>query len=136
MISNRLKNVFALSVPVFIAHGIEEFLTGFYNLDAWDLAIFAPIANLSTHAAMFLTFQIMLWLLLIVAFLLLLGERWQLRMLAVLGLVYIFEFHHLVKALLVGGYYPGLITALAFPIIAYFFWQEWFRTLKSHKTYA
>ena len=31
MISTRLKNIFALSIPVFIAHGPEEYFTGFYN---------------------------------------------------------------------------------------------------------
>src|SRR3989344_5164662 len=125
MISTKLKTIFGLSIPLFIAHGIEEFLTGFYNLDAWDQAIFAPLASLSVHGAMFLTFQIMFWLLLIISFLLLRGERVQFYLLALLGVIYIFELHHIVKAILAGGYYPGLITSLAFPVVAVFFWKEW-----------
>lgn len=134
MISARLKNIFALSIPLFIAHGIEEFATHFYDTDAWDQAIFGNLfGNLSTHGATFVTFQIMLWLLLIISFLLLLGEKWQFRILAIAGAVYIYELHHIIKAVSVGGYYSGLITALAFPIVAYFFWREWFGSLRSQK---
>lgn len=125
MITTRLKTIFALSIPLFIAHGVEEFITGFYNVDAWDQAIFSPIASLSVHGAMFATFQIMLWLLLIVSLLLLINERTRLYMLGIVGLIYLFELHHVVKAITVGGYYPGLLTAVFFPIFAYFFWKEW-----------
>lgn len=134
MVSTRLKNIFALSIPLFIAHGIEEFATHFYDTDAWDQAIFGNLfGNLSTHGATFITFQIMLWLLLIISFLLLLGEKWQFRILAIAGVIYIYELHHIIKAVSVGGYYPGLVTALVFPVIAYFFWMEWFRSLKAQK---
>jgi len=103
-------------------------------MDAWDQAIFGNLfSGLSTHGATFITFQIMLWLLLIISLLLLLGERWQFRVLAIAGVIYLYELHHVIKAASVGGYYPGLITSLAFPIIAYFFWREWFAGLKSQK---
>ncbi len=134
MITPRIKLFFGLSIPLFIAHGVEEFATRFYDTDAWGQAIFGDLfSNLSTPGATFVTFQIMLWLLLIVSALLLTGEKWRFRMLAVVGLVYIFELHHIIKAVMLSGYYPGLITSLGFPIIAYFFWREWFRALKSQK---
>lgn len=128
MISSRLKTIFALSIPVFIAHGIEEYFTGFYNLDHWDEWIFGLLPFTSIHEAMFATFQVMFWLLLIVSLLLLLSEKMRFHMLAFVGVIYIFELHHPIKALLAGGYYPGLITSLAFPIIAFLFWKEWLRT--------
>lgn len=127
MISTKLKTIFALSIPLFIAHGIEEILTGFYQVDAWDQALFAPLASLSVHGAMFVTFQFMLWLLLAVGLLMLQSERMRLYVLGVAGVVYLFELHHIVKAILAGGYYPGLITALLFPPLAYLFWKEWVR---------
>lgn len=134
MISKKLKTIFLLSIPVFVAHGIEEFATHFYDTDAWDQAIFGTLfGNLSIHGATFVTFQIMLWLLLIVSSLLLAGEKWQFRMLAIAGLVYVFELHHIIKAVSVGGYYPGLVTALVFPVIAILFWREWLRIYKSNK---
>ena len=40
------------------------------------------------------------------------------------GIIFIYELHHLYKAVLTGGYYPGLITALLFPVIGYFYWRE------------
>ncbi|NBV76566.1 HXXEE domain-containing protein [bacterium] len=127
MISKKIKYIFALSIPFFIAHGIEEIFTGFYEMDAWDAYLFQPFAQLSLHGVMFVTFQLMFWLLLLVSLVLLLGERWRFYLLGVIGVVYIFELHHIVKAVLAGGYYPGLITSLAFPVIAYFFWKEWGR---------
>ena len=33
MISQRLKTIFAVSIPFFIAHGLEEIFNGFYNID-------------------------------------------------------------------------------------------------------
>ena len=130
MITTRLKVLFALSIPLFIVHGIEEILTGFYAVDAWDQFLFTPFAALSMHGVMFVTFQLMLWLLLIVSFALLSGEKWRFRMLAVIGVVYVFELHHIAKAILAGGYYPGLITSLFFPVLAYFFWKEWMQNYK------
>ena len=130
MITQKLKTIFGLSVPLFVAHGIEEILTGFYNLDAWDEWIFWLLPFTSIHQAMFVTFQVMLWTLLFVSFVMLLSERWRFRMTALVGVIYVFELHHLIKAILAGGYYPGLITSLAFPVIAFFFWKEWLRINK------
>ena len=127
MISNKLKIIFGLSIPLFIIHGTEEFVTHFYDIDTHDQAIFGLLSGLSTHGATFVTFQIMFWLLLVISFLLIFGQRWQLNILAIIGVVYIYELHHVYKAILVGGYYPGLVTSLLFPIFAYFFWKEWIR---------
>lgn len=127
MITSRLKYIFAFSIPVFIMHGIEEYLTGFYELDQWDEWIFGLLPFTSIHQAMFATFQVMLWILLIVSLLLLVSERVRFYTLALMGLIYLFEFHHPIKALLEGGYYPGLITSILFPVLAFLFWKEWLR---------
>lgn len=131
MITKRLKLIFGLSIPLFVAHGVEEIMTGFYNLDQWDEWIFGLLPLTSVHEAMFVTFQVMLWLLLLVSFVLLLGERWRFRTLALIGVIYVFELHHVIKAVSAGGYYPGLITALLFPIFAYFFWSEWLKVWRA-----
>ncbi len=133
MMSNKLKLIFGISIPIFIAHGVEEIFTGFYVVDAWDAYLFQPFAQLSMHGVMFVTFQLMFWLLLLVSLVLLLDEKWRFRMLAIIGVVYVFELHHIVKAVFAGGYYPGLITSLAFPIIAYFFWMEWLKNYRPIK---
>jgi len=130
MITNKIKIIFGLSIPLFILHGIEEFTTHFYDIDIHSGAVFGYLSGLSNHGATFVTFQVMLWLLLVISFLLLLGEKWRLNVLALAGLVYVYELHHIYKAVMVGEYYPGLYTALLFPVIAIFFWKEWFKTKK------
>ena len=124
MISEKLKKIFLISIPVFIAHGTEEYIMGLYKIDSHVHFMFGYFENLPSMQAVFLLFQIMLWLTLIISYILISGEKWQLRMMVIPGLVYIYELHHIYKAVLVGGYYPGLITALLFPIIGFFFWKE------------
>jgi len=131
MISNRLKIIFALSIPIFIAHGLEEYFTGFFNADNIFRFVFSPFETMPVLQASFLLFQIMLWLLLIISLLLITSEKWQFRLMIIPGLIYIFELHHLWKALISWGYYPGLITALFFPIIAFLFWKELSRRYKT-----
>jgi hypothetical protein len=114
---------------LFIAHGAEELMTGFYNMDSHVKFMFGFVESLTPLHAAFLVFQIMLWLMLIVSYLLLRGEKWQLRLMAIPGLVMVYELHHIYKAIVVGGYYPGLITALFFPIIGLFFWKEYLNSL-------
>lgn len=121
--SNRLKNLFLLSILLFIAHGIEELITGFDRIDSQvQLLIIRP----------FLTFQIIIWLFLIIAYLILLGPKWQLRLMVIPGLIMIYELYHIYKALIVGGYYPGSITGLLFPVLAFFFWKELLKDYKTH----
>ncbi len=130
MITKRLKIIFALSIPLFVLHGIEEFTTHFYDIDIHSQKIFGVLSGLSNHGATFVTFQVMLLLLLLISFLLILGEKWRFNTLAIIGAIYIYELHHIYKAIMVGGYYPGLYTALLFPVLAFFFWKEWLRAKK------
>lgn len=127
MITNTLQRIFALSIPVFILHGIEEFVTHFYDIDSHDQAIFGLLSSLSTHGATFVVFQIMFWLLLIIALLLLMGKKYQFYTFSIIGIVYLYESHHILKAISAGGYYPGLYTSLAFPVLAFFFWSQWLK---------
>ncbi|KKU50496.1 MAG: hypothetical protein UX71_C0001G0151 [Parcubacteria group bacterium GW2011_GWA1_47_10] len=131
MISHKLKNIFIFSIPVFIAHGLEEYFTGLYNND-WSIQFISGfLESMSTPQAIFLVFQIMLWLALVVFALLIISEKWRLRLMVIPGLVYIFELYHILKSVSVAGYYPGLITSLLFPVIAVFFWVELIRNYKN-----
>ena len=95
MISKKLKAIFAISIPVFIAHGLEEYFTGFYNIDGISRFVFSPFETMTIPQATFLLFQIMIWFVLIGSFLLITNEKWQLRFMIVPGLIYIFELHHI-----------------------------------------
>ena len=130
MISQKLKIIFLVSIPVFVAHGLEEIFTGLYNVDSHVAFMFGGLAKLPTMEALFILSQIMIWLVLVVSFLLLLGPKWQLRRMIILGLVYIYELHHFWKAFEAWGYYPGLITAIAFAVIGFFFWKELIKNYK------
>lgn len=124
MITQRLKNIFGLSIPLFIAHGLEEYWTGLYSVDSHVKFMFGFAQNMSSLQATFLIFQIMLWLTLIVSYVLMSSNKWAWRLMFIPGIVFIYELHHFYKAFMVGGYYPGLITALLFPVIGYMYWRE------------
>lgn len=130
MITQKLKYIFLISVVLWIAHGMEELATGFYNVDSQVRFMFGFTEKLTPLHSAFLVFQIMLWLTLVVSFLLILGPKWQVRLMAVPGLILVYELYHLYKALMIGGYYPGLITAFLFPIVAFFFWKELIKNYK------
>ena len=123
----KLQKLFLVSIPLFIAHGLEEIFTGFYYIDSQVEFWLGNLNVLPTPQATFILFQIIIWLVLIIGYMLLLGPKWQLRMMFVLGIVFIYELHHLYKAIAVGGYYPGLITALPIYIAGFFFWKELIR---------
>ena len=132
--TKKLQKLFLFSIPLFIAHGLEEILTGFYNIDSQVAFWFGNLAKLPNTRALFLLFQIMFWLMLIIGYLLLLGPKWQLRLMFIPGIAFVYELHHLYKALGAGGYYSGIITAIPLYIIGFFFWKEFiqsWRTVRS-----
>src|SRR3989344_4072851 len=66
MISQKLKTIFYISIPVFIAHGLEEIFNGFYNVDWFFKLTFRFLETMSIPQATFIVFQIMIWLAFIV----------------------------------------------------------------------
>jgi len=133
MLSKRIQNLFLLSIVLFIAHGIEEYFTGFYNVDTFFKFVFQFFETMSVFQATFLLFQIMVWILLIVSYLLIFKKDWILVLLTILGLVFIFELHHLIKAVMLWEYYPGSIVAIFFPILGFFYWKELIRLYKTKR---
>ena len=129
--TRKLQNLFLLSIPLFIIHGLEEIFTSFYKIDSQVELWFGGLNSLPTPQATFILFQIMLWLILIIGYLLLLGPKWQFRLMFIPAIVFVYELHHLYKALEVGGYYPGIATAITLYVAGYFFWKELFINLKS-----
>src|SRR3989344_1708711 len=101
MISQRLVTLFGLSIPLFIVHGLEEYFNNFYNIDPHSEFIFGFFKNMSNFQSSFLLFQIMLWFLFLIAFLLL-KQKWTLGLMTIIGLVYLYEFHHFIQAVGVG----------------------------------
>ncbi|GEM_PF-1630171 len=129
MVSKRLKFLLGLSLLLITTHGIEEVLTGFLYKDSF-ISFFSELA--ATKGELFYwSFHSMWWLMLIVVYLLILGGRWALIPLSLFGIVFFFEAHHLIKAILAGGYYPGSISAFFYPILGVFYWKEIIKSWKN-----
>lgn len=124
MISKKLNLLLLLSIPIYFFHGMEEYFNGFYQTDSVSRFFFQPFQSMNSLQATFLLFQIMILVILIISFLLLQGKKYVLYMVTIFGLFFIFEFHHLYKAITQTEYYPGLITALIIYILGFFYWKE------------
>lgn len=122
MTTKKLKSIFGFSILLFIAHGLEEYFNNFYSIDPQVAFMFKPFLSLASYQTSFLIFQILLWALLVIIFF---SIKTLPRWIAIIfGIIYVYETYHIIKAIEVGGYYPGLITALAFPVIAFLYWRQ------------
>lgn len=125
MVSKKLVNIIGFSIPLFVAHGLEEYYAGFYIADPLFKFVLLFFKEMGFAQALFLELQIMLWITFLVLFLLLKNKKLLLLVLLNLfGAIFIIETHHLIHALLIGNYYPGLITSLPLLILGYIYWKE------------
>ncbi len=122
--SQKLKTIFIISIPFFIAHGLEEFFNNFYNIDWSTKLVFGFLDGMSVPQATFLVFQIMLWSALVVFAFLVANEKWRLRLMLLPGIIFIVELHHLWAVIEYRSYYPGIITAIPLLILGFLFWKE------------
>lgn len=126
MVSNRIKSLLLLSIPIFVAHEIEEWVFEFWNMDNTTLAVAKYFDNIPQ--SVFIVWNFAFLLSLIFVALLVRGGKWTWFMLCIPGLIFIYELNHVIKAISVGGYYPGLYTSLIFPVIGFLYWKELFRS--------
>ncbi len=129
-LSKRLEKYFIIFVLLQIAHGLEEYFTGFYDKNPISKFIFQYFETMSTYQQTFLLFQIMIWVLLIISFLLIFESKWDIYLLIIPALIMIFELHHVIEAIMIRGYYPGLITSLPFPVLGFLWGKELLRLKK------
>lgn len=122
MTSKRLENLFLISLLLIYAHGLEENLTGFPYIDSF-MVIGAQYFG-TTPEIFYWASHFIWWLSVPLLFLLFRKTRILLFLLTLFSLVFVTEIHHTIKAILAKSYYPGLITALFYPIMGYFFWDE------------
>ena len=128
MIPEKLKTIFFISIPVFIAHGLEEYFTGFYKIDLSYRYLFGCISDLPV---VFLIYQILLWLLLIIVYCLL-GKSWIKWILILVGITYVGELQHLIMTIILKQYYPGAITSIAISIIGCIFLKELLKNFRQN----
>jgi hypothetical protein len=127
MASRQLKWIFGISIPIFMAHGLEEWATCFYGVDSHYKWLFSPFDGMPANKATFLLFNLMAWLWLWTGLLLSLSPKWQLPLAILPGILYLFELHHFLDLYQHRRYTPGLVTSAAFPFLAFLFWRQWMR---------
>jgi hypothetical protein len=130
MVSKRLTTLFVLALGLIYLHGVEEVLTGFPRVDSF-MKFGASFFNTSSENFYWISHIFLWWLPIPVIFLILRRRTIILPLLALFGLVFVFELHHLVKAALAQSYYPGMITAFFYPILGVFFYKELLRSRKA-----
>lgn len=129
--SNKLKKLFLLSLILIYAHGIEEIINGFQHLDSF--MVYGANLFSTTPEIFYWVSHLIWWISLPILFLLLSKKRLGLILLTLYGLVFFVELHHPIKGLLVKGYYPGMITALIYPVFGFFYWKQVIRDWRSEK---
>mgnify|MGYP001597440980 CR=1 FL=1 len=122
MITPRLKIIFAASLFVIYLHGVEEVIGGFQHVDSF-MAFGASLLNTSVEI-FYWTSHIVWWLAVPLLYFIFRNSAYLFLLLSLYGLVFVVELHHVAKAMQIGSYYPGAITAIFYPIIGFFFWRE------------
>ena len=127
--SKRLQFLFLFSIPLFTLHGMEEIYSGFYTIDSHVEFVFGWLEPTISLQTSFLIFQLVFWISLVLSYFFLLKTRWSLWLAVFVGLIFIYELHHAYKALVIGAYYPGLLTAFFLYILGFFYWKaliQWY----------
>jgi len=130
--SNKLKILFYISIPLFIAHGLEEIFNNFSNIDWSTKLVFGFLSEMSVPQATFIVFQVMIWLAFIIFAFLIASEKWRLRLMFLPGIIFIVELHHPWSVIESWGYYPGAITAIPLLILGFLFWKELIKNLRQN----
>lgn len=122
MASDKLKQIFLLSLLLVYAHGVEEIMSGFQYSDLF--MVYGANLFSTTTEVFYWTSHLIWWISLPVLFLLLRKSRSGLSLMSLYGLVFFIELHHPIKGLLIGSYYPGMVTALFYPVFGFFYWKQ------------
>lgn len=113
---NQLKIWYLGFLILFVVHGIEEYVTGFHTIDPTLQAL-----SLRTGLNVLTIF---LFIQIIVLLILLWLIRYQKMLLAFILLLSFLELEHVFRGVIQNKYYPGMLTALGFPIITFFYLKE------------
>lgn len=122
MASNKLKHIFLLSLLLIYAHGIEEVINGFQYSDSF--IVYGSNLFNTTPEIFYWISHLVWWVSLPILFLLFRKSRLGLTLMTLYGLVFFIELHHPIKGFLAGSYYPGMVTALFYPVFGFFYWKQ------------
>lgn len=131
--SPRLVGWFGIAIVVMAIHKVEcwyarEWLVS--PLFAWVTHVAEARGSSiddTVGAALFVSFVTWLFVGLAMVWLTLRGGRGPLIALALWGMTFLLEWHHVLRAIAAWDYYPGLYTAVVYLAIGPFYWREWAR---------
>ncbi|HBQ51305.1 TPA: hypothetical protein DD690_04990 [Candidatus Daviesbacteria bacterium] len=129
MASNKLNSLFLISLLLIYLHGFEEIIGGFPSSDSF--IIYGGRYFGTTPENFYWIFHTIYWLLLPILFILFHIKRIGLFLMTLFSFVFIFESHHILKAIIINDYYPGVITAIFYPIIGFFFLRQLIKDWKN-----
>lgn len=125
MVTKRLKYIILIALGLIYAHGLEEIITGFYLSDS-TMELLGSYFNLSTQSFYWVSHAVWWIGLAILSFVVLIKGK-LLWLLSLFGIVFFIELHHIGKAIFTGNYYPGMLTAILYPLLGIFYWKELIR---------
>jgi hypothetical protein len=128
-----LKTIMAAAIVLFVVHAVEEFVTGFPDADRSFLWIAELFEGLTLPQSVFILYEICLITLLIAVFAVAFFRVPLKVFFVLLGIVMLLESVHIIAALVMKGYYPGLITALFFPVLSVLYWIRLLRDLRAER---
>lgn len=117
-----LKLIIAAAIGLFVLHGVEEYATGFPTTDKSFLWIVNLFQGANHEQSLFIMYQIGLMTVLTVTYAVVFFRIPKLVLLVLLGLILILESSHILVALMINRYYPGLYTSLLFPVLSVLYW--------------
>lgn len=135
MPSKKIKKLFLWSLLLVYLHGIEELVRGFQDIDIFMISL-GKLVGL-TSAQFYWAFHTLWWVSLPTLYILFKDSKKGIIAFRLYSFAFIIELHHLIKAILLNNYYPGLATSLLYIILGVFYWkQTYLDSKKDNKTDA
>lgn len=133
--SERMKTCFMVAAVIMLLHKVECWVT-----EEWAVSPFFQAMMHSSYwegkppeavlgEAMFLTFVVWLFVGLTLAWMAMKSPRGATVALGLWGLTFVLEWHHVVRSVLAGAYYSGLISAVVYLA---FGWGIYLREWRKH----
>lgn len=136
LVSTRMQLTFGLSIVLMAAHKVECWITEewlespFFQLLIRTGPLIGPSEQDVLGEAIFLTFILWLFAGLGMGWLVLRGGRGPLVALAIWGLTFVLEWHHVVRTIVSEAYYSGVYTAVAYLAFMAFYWVQLLREFR------
>lgn len=118
-VPKQLQNVYVFSIPLFIIHVIEEYVTLYYPT---LFGITYRMKNLPMEK--FITIETVVITGMITAAYLLKKKLIPLPLMILPGLFYLYQYEHISHTIKLHSYYPGTVTGIILFLFGIWYWKE------------